>query len=211
MASRDEIREQTRQTRQTLIDAALDLSATQGFASLSLRSVARSAGIAPTSFYRHFRDMDELGVELVDEVEAVLREFGAEVQRRLDAIDSSTYASIVARCEETVRRFIDTFLDYVTNHLNLFHFFFQLRSGSSSRLRGISAGVLDKLIHECSLNLHRFAENNVFGNRIGLIAETVVELMFNGGLEMLDEKDNKDEVIERILLKVRMMIAGAIP
>ena len=43
------------------------LSAERSFASLSLREVAREAGIAPTSFYRHFRDVDELGLTMVDE------------------------------------------------------------------------------------------------------------------------------------------------
>ena len=41
----------------SLLDAALTLGATHGFASLGLREVARAADIAPTSFYRHFADM----------------------------------------------------------------------------------------------------------------------------------------------------------
>ncbi|MCK8282620.1 TetR family transcriptional regulator, partial [Erwinia amylovora] len=43
------------------------LSAERSFASLSLREVSREAGIAPNSFYRHFRDVDELGLTMVDE------------------------------------------------------------------------------------------------------------------------------------------------
>lgn len=55
-------------TRRTLIDAAFSqLCANRSFSNLSLREVAREAGIAPTSFYRHFRDMEELGLTLVDE------------------------------------------------------------------------------------------------------------------------------------------------
>ncbi|CAM5199203.1 HTH-type transcriptional repressor FabR [Alishewanella longhuensis] len=60
--------EQKERTRQAIINAAFSqLSAEKGFASLSLREVTREAGIAPTSFYRHFADMDELGLTLVDE------------------------------------------------------------------------------------------------------------------------------------------------
>ena len=60
--------EQKLRTRRALMDAALSqLSADRGFGSLSLREVAREAGIAPTSFYRHFSDLDELGLALVDE------------------------------------------------------------------------------------------------------------------------------------------------
>nr|MCU0600165.1 TetR family transcriptional regulator [Desulfobacterales bacterium] len=64
MASREELREQKEKTSQALIQSALELCAEEGYASLSLRSVARKAGIAPTSFYRHFREIDELGVAM---------------------------------------------------------------------------------------------------------------------------------------------------
>ena len=37
----------------------------RGFGSLSLRVVARCAGIVPTGFYRHFEDMDALGLALM--------------------------------------------------------------------------------------------------------------------------------------------------
>ena len=54
--------QQKEKTRRSLVEAAFSqLSAERSFASLSLREVAREAGIAPTSFYRHFRDVDELG------------------------------------------------------------------------------------------------------------------------------------------------------
>jgi AcrR family transcriptional regulator len=40
----------------------------RSFVSISLREVTREAGVVPTAFYRHFKDMDELGLALVDEV-----------------------------------------------------------------------------------------------------------------------------------------------
>ena len=51
------------------MDAARSLmDSGRGFGSLSLREVARCAGIVPTGFYRHFDDMDALGLALVAEV-----------------------------------------------------------------------------------------------------------------------------------------------
>ncbi|WP_338298269.1 TetR family transcriptional regulator, partial [Escherichia coli] len=45
--------QQKEKTRRSLVEAAFSqLSAERSFASLSLREVAREAGIAPTSFYR---------------------------------------------------------------------------------------------------------------------------------------------------------------
>ncbi|WP_329123177.1 TetR family transcriptional regulator [Streptomyces sp. NBC_01465] len=54
-------------TRQALLDAALALLEEQSLSSLGLREVTRAVGVAPTAFYRHFRDTADLGVALVEE------------------------------------------------------------------------------------------------------------------------------------------------
>ncbi len=54
-------------TRHALLEGALTLLEEESFGSLSLREVARAAGIVPTAFYRHFESMEELGLALVDE------------------------------------------------------------------------------------------------------------------------------------------------
>lgn len=67
--------EQKLQTRQALLDAACQLMESgRGFGSISLREVAKAAGIVPTGFYRHFTDMDALGLALVAEVDATFRQ-----------------------------------------------------------------------------------------------------------------------------------------
>ena len=47
---------------------------TKSISSLSLREVAREAGIAPNSFYRHFKDIDELAIALIERSGIVLRQ-----------------------------------------------------------------------------------------------------------------------------------------
>ena len=62
-------------TKEELFQAALNLIGPQkSISSLSLREVAREAGIAPNSFYRHFKDIDELAIELIDRAGIVLRQ-----------------------------------------------------------------------------------------------------------------------------------------
>ncbi|MGW5732711.1 MULTISPECIES: TetR family transcriptional regulator [Streptomyces] len=58
---------QKQKTRRALLDAALQLLEEQSLSSLGLREVTRAVGVAPTAFYRHFRDMADLGVALVEE------------------------------------------------------------------------------------------------------------------------------------------------
>lgn len=69
-------------TRQALMDAARELlDSGRAFSSLSLREVTRVAGIVPTGFYRHFKDMDALGLALVAEVGETFRITLRQVRR----------------------------------------------------------------------------------------------------------------------------------
>ncbi|TEA03788.1 HTH-type transcriptional repressor FabR [Mycobacteroides salmoniphilum] len=74
--------EQKLRTRTSLIEAALELSRTQAFSGLSLRDVARGAGISPTAFYRHFSSLDDLGVALAEEGMRIARGIAREIRRR---------------------------------------------------------------------------------------------------------------------------------
>ncbi|MDT4939444.1 MAG: hypothetical protein QOG80_3115 [Pseudonocardiales bacterium] len=73
--------ERKERTRQTLLDVTLRLIAQRSLASISLREVAREAGIVPTAFYRHFESIDALGVELVDESMRPLRQMIRDARR----------------------------------------------------------------------------------------------------------------------------------
>ena len=48
---------------------------------LSLRQVAKEVGIVPTAFYRHFDSIEDLGLALVEESFASLREMLRDVRR----------------------------------------------------------------------------------------------------------------------------------
>ena len=56
--------EQKARTRRALLDAGRRIVDERGAGGLSLREVAREAGVVPTAFYRHFRDLDELRAEV---------------------------------------------------------------------------------------------------------------------------------------------------
>ena len=66
---------------------ALELVEFQGtgegrsFTSLGLREIAREAGLVPNAFYRHFRNTDELGLVLVEEVGITLRRLLREARK----------------------------------------------------------------------------------------------------------------------------------
>lgn len=66
-----------------MLDTTIDLVDDRSFGSLSLREVARGAGIVPTAFYRHFASMEDLGVSLVEDSMRVLRRVLREGRRDL--------------------------------------------------------------------------------------------------------------------------------
>ncbi len=112
--------ERKERTRQALLEGTLALAAERGFAALSLREVARSAGIVPTAFYRHFASLDELGTTLVDEGVRQLRLALRDLRRTPDA-----------RLAETVR-FV---FAQIAGRDALYGFLIRERHGGSAALR----------------------------------------------------------------------------
>lgn len=63
-----EKKEEKERVTAALLRATLRLAAAHGFTGLGLREVSREADIAPTSFYRHFADMEALGLALIEDL-----------------------------------------------------------------------------------------------------------------------------------------------
>ncbi|MCF6289142.1 MAG: HTH-type transcriptional repressor FabR, partial [Proteobacteria bacterium] len=111
-------------TRRAIIDAAIsELSDDTSFAALSLREVARKAGIAPNSFYRHFKDMEELGLTLVDESGLALRQLMRKARQRFKKKGSVIVTSV------------KTFMEYTETNANILRLLFHERSGTTRALR----------------------------------------------------------------------------
>lgn len=112
--------ERRRHTRQALLDAVLlRMEAGESFDSLSLRSVARSAGVVPAAFYRHFDGMDELGLALVEESFRTLRAMLREAREQLAP-------------ERIIRTSVEILVDHVREHRQ--HWVFVVRAGYSGNI-----------------------------------------------------------------------------
>jgi len=214
MASRAELKAKKEKTSQALIQAALQLSAEDGYASLSLRSVARKAGIAPTSFYRHFRDMDELGIEIVDQASVVLSKCLNEALGKmlLQASDPETSSdSPQGTIKKLLSPYVETVIACFENNPYLMRLFLQERTGSSKALRNRISDELDTLTEALFQNLEKI--NILLGNRfndIHLIAETMILISFQGGLEMLVGTESEDFLpVDLIIQKLTIFFMGA--
>lgn len=115
--------EQKQRTREALLDAAADLLENQNLSSLGLREVTREVGIAPAAFYRHFKDMNELGAELVER----------SLSDLLPVIREARQGSVDP--DEAVRRTLDVLAVHVGNHQGPFRIIARERSGGVAPVR----------------------------------------------------------------------------
>jgi AcrR family transcriptional regulator len=116
--------ERRRQTRRALLDAALEqMDGGYGFDSLSLRRVARAAGVVPTAFYRHFDSMDELGLALVEESVATLRSMLREAREG------------GGQPQHLIARSVEILVAHVREHRRHFAFMAHARASGNAVLR----------------------------------------------------------------------------
>ncbi len=188
---------QKEKTRRLLIEAAMNqLSAEHGYASLSLREVAREAGIAPTSFYRHFQNMEELGLSLVDEGGLALRQLLR--QSRLQ----------IARGGSIIRSSVTTFMAFVANQTPLFRLLLQEKSGNSRAFRLAVQREVDHFTAE--LVDYLVAEQQYSRELAELQADAIVRIVFSAGADAIDaDNPERERLTEHTIAQVRMVARGA--
>ncbi|MCG7491440.1 HTH-type transcriptional repressor FabR [Vibrio sp. Of14-4] len=189
--------QQKEKTRRSVIDAAFSqLSAERSFSNLSLREVAREAGIAPTSFYRHFKDMDELGLTMVDEGGLLLRQLMRQARQR------------IVKEGSVIRTSVETFMEFIDNHPNVFRLLLRERSGTSFEFRAAVAREIQHFVAELTEYLisTRMSRDEAYTQ-----AEASVTLVFSSGAEALDlASHERDELAERLITQLRMIAKGAL-
>ena len=136
--------ERKQRTRRALLDAALELLEEQSFSSLSLRQVTRAAGIVPTAFYRHFDDMEELGLILIDESFRTLRAM-------LRAARTDPRAN-----EHVIRNSVEILVSYVHEHNTHFRFIARERFGGVATLRHAIRHEIRLFASDLATDLARF-------------------------------------------------------
>lgn len=188
---------QKEKTRRALIDAAFSqLSAERSFSSLSLREVSRQAGIAPTSFYRHFADMNELGLTMVDEAGLTLRQLMRQARER------------IAKGGSVIQTSVDTFMEFIENNSDVFRLLLRERSGTSAAFRSAVHREIQHFIAELADYLCR--ANNTTLEHARIEADALVTIVFNAGAEALDiDSAGRQLLCERTKQQLRLVARGA--
>ncbi|WP_438864466.1 HTH-type transcriptional repressor FabR [Neptunicella sp.] len=190
-------KEQKLRTRHTIIDAAFSLLCDErSLSSISLREVAREAGIAPTSFYRHFKDLDDLGLTLVDEAGLALRQLMRQARLR------------IASGGDVIRVSVETFMEFVAANSNVFRLLLRERSGTSTAFREAVSREIQHFIAELSDYVGRHTRLPV--ELANLQAEAMVRIVFSAGAEAIEmPAEYQKQLAERLIIQLRFIAIGA--
>lgn len=186
-------------SRDDIIEAALKLVGPhRSVSTLSLREVAREAGIAPNSFYRQFRDMDELAVALIDLAGRSLRRIIGEARHRATADRS------------VVRSSVEAFMEQLRADDKLLHILLREGTVGSPAFKAAVERELSFFEDELREDLIRLAQANGTGLiEPGLTAKAITRLVFTMGATAMDLPPEKDaEFTEQLALMVRMIVVG---
>lgn len=187
-------------TRQALLRAALKLLSRHSFDSISLRTVTREAGISPTAFYRHFDDMEELGLELVEESFGSLHEMVRGARSDPAMVDNAIDVSV------------DTVVAAAERNKAHFRFIARERYGGVRRIRRAIRRQLTLFADELAVDLAGFPVVSAWpvdDRRMlaGLIADTMIHMT----AELLEaDEGERDEIIERTRHQLRLAMLGAL-
>ena len=187
-------------SRDDLVEAALTLVGPhRSISTLSLREVAREAGIAPNSFYRQFRDMDELAVALIDRAGSSLRTIIGEARQR------------APRESSVVRASVEIFMAQLRSDDKLLHILLREGTVGSPAFKAAVERQLRFFEEELQQDLVRLAEStNSPLHQPRTTVRAVTRLVFAMAASIMDLPRERDaEVAEELITMVRMILQGA--
>lgn len=187
-------------SKDELLDAAMNLLGPhRSVASLGLREVARAAGIAPNSFYRHFRDVDELAITLINRAGSELRQIIGEARQRASVERSVAQSS----------------MEVFMKQLQAEHGYLQLlmREGKVGSPEFKQAVEQQLCFFENELQGDLVRLELLQGNQIEapeLVAKAITRLVFAMGASAMEQdKKNQSEILQQTVRMIQMIIVGA--
>jgi AcrR family transcriptional regulator len=192
--------ERKERTRQKLLDVTLALIADRSLASISLREVARDAGIVPTAFYRHFESMDTLGVELVYQSMGALRQMVRDARRGRTA-----HGDII---KETVA----TLGEQVRAHPDQFRFLSRERYGGVGAVRRAIETELRLFTSDLAIDLARLTAGRDWStDDLEMAADLMISAMLGAVMSLLEVNGRRQlerDILDRAERQLRLIALG---
>ncbi|WP_266180369.1 TetR family transcriptional regulator [Dyella humicola] len=183
-------------SRGDLLMAALRLLGPhRSVSSLGLREVAREADIAPNSFYRHFRDIDDLAVALIELSGEALRK--VVDQARVNVVSGNA----------VVRGSVQAFMSQLRSGDGLLQVLLREGTTGSDAFKRAVDRQLDFFEEELRVELVRLTEAaDQPLHDPALAARAITRLIFAMGTHALDQPPEHDADLIRQMTEMVMMI-----
>ncbi len=191
--------ERKERTRRAILDAALALGEDSSLAALSLRQVAQQVGIVPTGFYRHFHSIEDLGLALVDEAFASLREMLRDVRRGdpdvQDIVDGS----------------VRILVEHVHRQRAHFRFIARERAAGPPAVRAAIRHGIELFEHELATDLARLPGTDSWSTEdLRVLSNLIVTAMVGTAEAILSAGPQAEaQVVETARKQLRMVLVGA--
>ncbi|WP_280714573.1 TetR family transcriptional regulator [Kitasatospora sp. MAP5-34] len=197
---------QKQQSRRALMDAGLRLLEHQNLSSLGMREVTREAGMSPAGFYRHFRDLAELGVALVEESLASLH-----------AMIRSALAE-QGDAEARIDRTVEVIAGHVRDHRAHVRFLARERHGGVQPVREAIAAELRRFAEEVAGALGAQPVSEGWSPEdVRMLAELYVDHMvstaaafLDAGSEGSDESESERRIARTARTQLRLIGVGRV-
>lgn len=205
--------------KRLLIDAALRLTAaTRSLTAISLRELAREAGLNPNTFYRHFKDFDDLGLAIIEGISADIRKPLRDLRRQAaettpthpDSDPWQINPRLQMKLARRVTRItVKLFFDYVASNPNAFILGVRELHGSSPAIRGALEQVMREFSEDIAedivtLNLlPRIADD-----ALGELSEAICRDMFQLSMDCIEQPEERASLCAKAERLITAMAIG---
>lgn len=195
-------KQQKEATRQAFVQAALDLVGEgRSFNSISIRELAGKVGVVPTAYYRHFPDIETLGIDVIGLALPTLRKNLHFLRQGLISIDSM------------VEQSTDTYFDFVREYSKEMIFCGREIAGSCEPLRTALRAELITFSRDLADDLAKappLAE--LSDDDLMAMGDLMVRTLFFISQELVEIFDNEAAISvlrNRVVRQLKFVIAGA--
>lgn len=192
----DELKEQEREVRRDMIlSAALKLFADRDYKSVTVREIAKEAGMSPGTIYRYYQNIDDLFMDV----------FVASVKEIKEIIDRE--CSVGKGC--SLRRLCEVYINYLNDNFSFYlmmgHFMLagKLSFEATERLNPIMRELMD-MIEKVVISLGK--EGNVEKSR--MISHALFAALNGNMISYARYPGRTQEEIRSYILKLTDVVAG---
>ncbi|MES2489997.1 MAG: TetR family transcriptional regulator [Pseudomonadota bacterium] len=185
--------------RDKLLAAALKLAAkSRSLSTIGVRELGREAGLNPNTFYRHFNNLDDLSMALIDKL-------GRELRAPLQTLRRS----LTSR-EENVVRTVELVFDFAKLQPEVFMVGVRELYGASQPVREALRKVIDEVAGDLAEDMRVMEITPGLDDRTAReLAEVVVVQTFHSTLDYLEHPDRRNEILRRVVQFINALFVGA--